>query len=200
MIVTVPVDELFTPADPDPPVTFPTIVMVPVLVFLHPNESVKVPPVTFPVMFTAPVEPLLHPKFCPADPPPPVTFPVIVKVPLPELAHPVLKAAVPAVIFPTIDPIAGEADEKLTQVAVPANTFAVNVIPLFNVNDPPAVALPVVSLRTSATVVFTFSVIVNELAIKTSAFVNVGNRLLAVPLGVVAQTSVAFTFPVLRAK
>jgi hypothetical protein len=56
-----------------------------------------------------------------------------------------------------------------------------------------------VSLRTSATVVLTFTVIVNEFAINTSAFVNVGKRLLAVPAGAVAQTSAALMFPALRA-
>jgi len=41
---------------------------------------------------------------------------------------------------------------------------------------------------------------VKEFAISTSPAVKDGKRLLAVPLGVVAQTSVALMFPALRAK
>jgi hypothetical protein len=43
-------------------------------------------------------------------------------------------------------------------------------------------------------------VIIKELDINTSEAVNVGNKSLAVPVGVVAQTSVALMFPALRAK
>jgi hypothetical protein len=55
------------------------------------------------------------------------------------------------------------------------------------------------SVRISATVVLTFSVMAKLLAISTSDDVNVENTSLAEPLGVVAHTSVAFTLPALRA-
>jgi hypothetical protein len=77
--------------------------------------------------------------------------------------------------------------------------FAVKVTPSDRVNAPPRVAPPVVSLRTSATVVLTLTVMAKLFDINTSEDVNVGNRLLAVPLGVVAHTSTALMFPALRA-
>jgi hypothetical protein len=75
----------------------------------------------------------------------------------------------------------------------------VRVTPFDKVKLPPPVAPLKVSLRTSPTAVSTFTVIPNEFAINTSADVNVGNKLLAVPLGVVAHTSAALMFPPLRA-
>jgi hypothetical protein len=49
-----------------------------------------------------------------------------------------------------MDAVDGDAEEKLTQAVAddPANEFAVNVTPLESVNVPPAVAPPLVSLRT----------------------------------------------------
>jgi hypothetical protein len=82
----------------------------------------------------------------------------------------------------------------------PVKEFPVRVTPSANEKLPPTVAPPVVSLRTSATVALTLTVMAKELAIKTSAFVNVGKRLLAVPVGAVAQTSAALMLPALRAK
>ena len=78
--------------------------------------------------------------------------------------------------------------------------LAVNVTPSERVNDPPAVAPPVVSLRTCPVPprsVDTLTVIVNPFAMRTSPLANVTAA--AVPLGVVAQTSAALMFPALRA-
>jgi hypothetical protein len=89
-----------------------------------------------------------------------------------------------------------------THVAVAAYTLALRVIPVDKVNDPPVVAPPVVSLRTSPVLlprsVFTLTVMANEFAMSTSPLANVTTA--AVPLGVVAHTSAALMLPALRAK
>jgi hypothetical protein len=103
-------------------------------------------------------------------------------------------------IFPTIDAEFGDAKLKVTQEALaPQITFAVRITPLLKAKFPPAVAPPVLSFLTSATVVFTLRVTVKLFDISVSALVNDGNRSLAVPPCVVAHTSVAFTLPALRA-
>jgi hypothetical protein len=82
---------------------------------------------------------------------PPVMSPdVMFKVPEAEIIIASADAIVPALAFPTKFATAGAAAEKVTQAdaADPAIAFAVSVIPLFNVNVPPAVAPPRVSLRT----------------------------------------------------
>jgi hypothetical protein len=86
------------------------------------------------------------------------------------------------------------------EVVVPAKTLAVSVTLLESVKDPPAVAPPNVSLRTSPVprLVETLTVIAKEFAMRTSPAANVTAE--AVPAGVVAQTSAALMFPALRAK
>jgi hypothetical protein len=106
---------------------------------------------------------------------------------------------VPPVKFPTT--LAETVPVVDTQLDAPANTFAVNVTPSDNANDPPAVAPLVASFRTCPVeprLVETLTVIANELAMSTSPLANVTAA--AVPLGVVAQTSEALMFPALRAK
>jgi hypothetical protein len=82
----------------------------------------------------------------------------------------------------------------------PAKAFAVSVIPLFKTNEPPAVALLALSLRTWPTVVLTFTVMEKLFECRTSAVVNVLQTSAAAPLGVVAQTSAASMFPAFLAK
>jgi hypothetical protein len=155
--------------------------IVPVVEFKTPEERTLPPPAAPPVIVVA----------------------VIVSVPDPELF------TAGALIVPkhlicdaTIDELAGDAAEKVTAVAdVELKMDAVSVIPLFSANDPPAVAPPVVSFLTSPVAprsVETLTVMTNELAMRTSPATNVTAA--AVPLGVVAQTSVALMFPALRAK
>jgi hypothetical protein len=91
---------------------------------------------------------------------------------------------------------------NITQaVAVdPAIELVVSVIPLDNVKLPPAVALLALSFRTSATVALTLTVTAKLLLCSTSVLVKVENTSAAVPLGVVAQTSVALMLPAFLAK
>jgi hypothetical protein len=83
---------------------------------------------------------------------------------------------------------------------LPATQFAVSVTPLDNVNEPPAVALFALSFRTVATVVETLTVMAKLLACSTSLLVKIDHTSAAVPLGVVAQTSVALMLPAFLAK
>jgi hypothetical protein len=105
------------------------------------------------------------------------------------------------ITFETIAALLGAVIAQVSSVTFPAALYksAAKVTPALKLKEPPIVAPPVVSLRTSATVVLTFTVMANEFDINTSALVNVGKKLLAVPVGVVAQTSVALIFPALRA-
>jgi hypothetical protein len=105
------------------------------------------------------------------------------------------------ITFETIEALLGAEIAQVIIAATPAELYksAVKVTPALKLKEPPFVAPPVVSLRTSATVVLTFTVIANEFDINTSALVNVGNKLLAVPVGVVDQTSAALMLPALRA-
>jgi hypothetical protein len=91
---------------------------------------------------------------------------------------------------------------NITQAVVvdPAIELAVSVIPLDSVKLPPAVALFALSFRTSPTVVLTLTVTAKLLECSTSLLVKVENTSAAVPLGVVAQMSVAFMFAAFLAK
>ncbi len=82
----------------------------------------------------------------------------------------------------------------------PANPFAVSVTPLDSVKPPPAVALLALSVRTSATVVSTLTVMAKLLECSTSVLSKVDHTSAAEPVGVVAQTSVAFMLPAFLAK
>ena len=107
----------------------------------------------------------------------------------------------PATKLPTIVAEFGETPKNETHEPEPVKTLAVSVTPLESVNEPPAVAPPVASLRTwpaPPRSVETLTVIANELAMRTSPATNVTAD--AVPAGAVAQTSVALMFPALRAK
>jgi hypothetical protein len=156
-------------------------------------------------MFVVPVDEFRTPALCvvpePALPPV-IVAEVIVRVPVPELfTAGELMVPQDFISEDTIEALAGDAAEKVTQIDPdPVNMLAVRVTPLLKVNDPPFVAPPVVSLRTSATVALTLTVIAKLFAINTSEDVNDGNKSLAVPVGVVAQTSAALMFPALRAK
>jgi hypothetical protein len=86
------------------------------------------------------------------------------------------------------------------QTVVPATTLAVKVIPLFSEKLPPFVALLALSFRTSATVVLTLTVMAKLLECSTSVALKVDHTSAAVPLGVVAQTSVALMLPAFLAK
>jgi hypothetical protein len=133
-------------------------------------------------------------------PEPPVIEPVTENVPVELNDTPTADDPVPPVMLPTTDALAVPDTEMQAVDVDPANTFAVSVTPLLRLNDPPAVAPPVVSLRTSPVdprSVDTLSVTVNELATSTSPLTNVA--LAAVPPGVVAQMA-ALTLPLDRAK
>ena len=176
------------------------MVSVPVEVLVAPLALLALPPVAFPVMVSVPVEPLVAPWAVLALPP--VAFPVMVSVPVDALVAPVAVLALPPVTFPVMVAEFSAVPEKVTQATVPAKTFAVSVTPLDRVNAPPAVAPPVVSLRTWPVLPRlqeTLTVMAKLFAIRTSPAVKDGKRSPAVPLGVVAQTSVAFMFPALRA-
>ena len=82
----------------------------------------------------------------------------------------------------------------------PANTFAVRVTPLLSVKFPPAVALLVLSFRTSATVALTLTVTVKLFEYSTSLLVKVENTSAAEPPAVVAQMSVALMLAAFLAK
>jgi hypothetical protein len=203
----VPVDALVAPIAEalPPPVTVPVIEMVPAAALLAPVKFVLLPapPITVPVIEIIPVELLCAPLVPDAPEPvvPPNTFPFIFSVPVEVLFTPWQFAPVPAVTFPTIDAELPEVPEKVTQVEVPAMQFAVSVTPLESVNPPPAVALLALSVRTSPVaprLVETLTVIAKELAMRTSPLAKVTAA--AVPLGVVAQTSLALMFPAFRAK
>jgi hypothetical protein len=91
--------------------------------------------------------------------------------------------------------------ENVSSVAVdPVKALAVSVMPFDNVKPPPAVALLALSFRTSPTVVETLTVMAKLLLCSTSLLVKVDHTSAAVPLGVVAQTSVAFTLAAFLAK
>jgi hypothetical protein len=200
MIVTAPVDTLFTPKAvvPDPPVLFPVRFKTPLPVTFIPAVLVAEPPVAFPVTFKMPE--LRDTAEAPA-PDPPLQFPVTFKVPVEVIFTATAELKAPPKQLPTMDAVFGLGKLKATQFveAAPPKGFAVSVTPLAKLKVPPAVAPPVVSLRNSATVVLTLTVMVNEFAMRTSAFVNVGNKLLAAPVGVAAQTSTALISPAFRA-
>jgi hypothetical protein len=99
---------------------------------------------------------------------------------------------------PTI--VAEFVDANVAQFADPEMMSAVSVTPLFSVKLPPAVALFAVSFRTVATVVLTLTVMAKLLECSTSALVKLDHTSAAVPLGVVAQTSVASMLPAFLAK
>jgi hypothetical protein len=125
-----------------------------------------------------------------------------VPVPVKVAAEPLPEDELPPVQFPTMAAEVPEPPAKVAhgEVVVPAKTLAVSVTPLESVNDPPAVAPPVVSLRTSPVaprLVETLTVMAKEFAIRTSPAANVTAD--AVPAGAVAQTSAALMFPALRA-
>ncbi len=131
----------------------------------------------------------------------PMVVDVTVSVPVPEFSTALL--LLPAIMSPTIAAVAGDAAAKTTQFVDVAvwfpYTLAVSVTPEDRMKNPPVVPPATASFRTAETVVFTFNVTVKVFATSTSDDVNVGNKSLAVPVGVVDQTSAAFTFPVLRA-
>jgi hypothetical protein len=178
---------------------FPVMFSVPVLVFCAPDAA---PPMQFPVMFSVPVPRLAAPLDKP--PAPPVTFPVMLNVPEVENSthDPVMEPPVPPVQFPTREAEFPAVPLNPTQRAVvdPAKAFAVSVTLFDKVKPPPAVALLALSLRTSPTVVLTFTVMAKLFECRTSAVVNVLQTSDAVPVGVVAQTSVASMFPAFLAK
>jgi hypothetical protein len=130
----------------------------------------------------------------------PAAIVVAVTVSKPELEWAIARPApVPPVKFPTT--LAETVPVVDTQPVAPANTFAVNVTPSDNANDPPAVAPLVASLRTCPVeprFVEIFTVMAKELAMRTSPLAKATAA--AVPLGVVAHTSAALMFPALRAK
>jgi hypothetical protein len=131
----------------------------------------------------------------------PAAIVVAVTVSKPELEWVIARPPVPVppVKFPTT--LAETEPVVVTQAVAPANTFAVNVTPSDNANDPPAVAPLVASFRTCPVeprFVEIFTVMAKELAMRTSPATNVTAD--AVPAGAVAQTSAAFMFPALRAK
>jgi hypothetical protein len=178
---------------------FPVIVKFPVCAFLTP--SAPVPPMQFPVIINTPALLSLAP-FANATVPH-IQFPVIVSVPVPANLAPSALELVPPVQSPTIAAEFPAEPEYVTQTAPeaePANTFAVSVTPFDRVKPPPAVALLALSLRTSPTVVLTFTVMAKLFECSTSAVVNVLQTSDAVPVGVVAQTSVALMFPAFLAK
>jgi len=127
--------------------------------------------------------------------PAPVTLKPFVIVPLNAVIAVLARPVSVNVIF--------DADSSKSCAVVEAAgvSVAVNVTPdVVQRKWPPAVALPVVSARISFTPVLTFKFMVKLFAIKVSELVKDGNRSLAVPLNVVAQTSVAFTSPDFLAK
>ena len=201
VMVNVPVELLFTPKTVAPE-QVPVMFRMPVELLKAPFAVPPVPPVQFPVMFIVPVEKLLAP--CANPEVPPVQLPVMFSVPVDILRAqaPVPDPAVPPWQFPTKFAEFPDAPENVTHAVEvePEKAFAVSVIPLDKSNEPPAVAVLALSLRTSPTVVLTFTVMEKLLECSTSALVNVPQTSLAVPVGVVAHTSVAFMFPALRAK
>jgi hypothetical protein len=184
---------------PDPPVPVPPI-QEPVI-FRDPVDALFAPivltPIQEPVIFSDPVDALCAPNAPEVDPP--MQSPEIIKVPAVVFLAPCAVLIEPPLTDPTM--VADSVPEKSTHAAVPANTLEVSVTPFESVNDPPAVAPPVVSLRTSPLApraVETLIVTAKLFAMRTSPATNVTAP--AVPLGVVAQTSVALMFPALRAK
>jgi hypothetical protein len=153
-------------------------------------------PVAFPVMFKTPV-PVL---FAAGAFPPLVTFPVTLNVPVDVFVTAIFVPDAPDVQFPTMLALLPEVPAKVTHVdAAPLITLAVNVTPLDRVKDPPLVEeFP--KFLTSPTVVLTFTVMAKLFECRTSAVVNVLQTSDAVPVGVVAQTSVASMFPAFLAK
>ncbi len=133
---------------------------------------------------------------------PPVALPVMFSVPVLALAAPCALPALPAVTFPTMFAELPVVPLYCTQAEalLPATQFAVSVTPFDSVKLPPAVALLALSLRTVSTVVETLTVMAKLLLCSTSLLVKVDHTSAAVPLGVVAQTSVALMLPAFLAK
>jgi hypothetical protein len=127
----------------------------------------------------------------------------MLKVPVLELLAACAAVCAPPAQFPTIVAEVPDPPKNVThdEVPDPPKTLAVSVTPLESVNEPPAVAPPVVSFRTwpaPPRSVETLTVMANEFAMRTSPAANVTAD--AVPAGAVAQTSAALMFPALRAK
>jgi hypothetical protein len=193
----VPVPLLNAPTSALPPSQIPVIFITPVELLTAALMFAAPPPMQFPVMFSVPAELFVTgvPLFVA------VQFPVMFSVPV-ELFVTALQPVEEAVMFPTMKACCPDVPEKFTKLEPPAPiTLAVSVTPLDNANEPPAVAPPVVSLRTSPVAprsVETLTVMAKLLAMSTSPATNVTAE--AAPLGVVDQTSLALMFPALRAK
>ena len=181
---------------------FPVMFRIPAALLRAPSAVEEEPPVQFPVMFNVPNAKLLAPWANPDVPP--MQFPVMFRVPLDILRAqaPVPDPAVPPWQFPTKFAEFPDACENVTHAVFvdPEKALAVSVTPFDKSNDPPAVALLALSLRTSPTVVLTFTVMAKLFECRTSVVVNVLQTSDAAPAGVVAQTSVASMFPAFLAK
>jgi hypothetical protein len=122
-------------------------------------------------------------------------------VPVFVLSAPKALFADPPVQLPTIEAELPDVKLNVThETLLPAIALAVSVIPFCKANDPPLVALLALSFRTSATVVSTLTVTAKLLLCSTSLLVKVDHTSAAEPVGVVAQTSVAFMLPAFLAK
>jgi hypothetical protein len=166
-------------------------------------DAMPDPPVQLPVMFKVPAPALYAPGLVTPDPP--VQLPVMFKVPvdvlfaatlIPAVAFPPWQLPTKVAEFPEVP--ANRTHELVT--ALPEKALAVRVILFSKVNEPPPVAPSVVSFLTAPVAprsVSTLTVMANEFAMRTSPAANVTAE--AVPLGVVAQTSVASMFPAFRA-
>jgi hypothetical protein len=172
---------------------------VPVEKFKSPTACAIVPAATFPVTLSVPVE-----LFLAADDglaPPAVRFPVMFNVPVLVLSAAKALLPVPPVQLPTMEAEFPDVKPNVThETLLPAITLAVSVIPFCKANDPPLVALLALSFRTSPTVVSTLTVMAKLLECSTSLLVKVDHTSAAEPVGVVAQTSVAFMFAAFLAK
>jgi hypothetical protein len=147
-----------------PPVALPVRVNVPAAL-LAPYEAPALPAVALPVTLTTPVLVLLT-AIQPEPPPtlPPKRFPVTVKVPVELLTTAIPLATAPAVMFPTMLAVAGEAAEKVSRVEVVkllCVTFAVKVTPLLRTY------VPVPAFESSVQV--TFAVIVMTCVVEALA-------------------------------
>jgi hypothetical protein len=126
----------------------------------------------------------------------------MVSVPVELLLAPWALLADPPVALPTSVAELPLVPANTTQAAAvdPVTALAVRVTPLDRVKFPPAVAELALSFLTVPTVVATLTVMAKLLECKTSALVKVDQTSAAVPLGVVAHTSVALMLPAFLAK
>jgi hypothetical protein len=154
------------------PITFPVILIVPVLTFRVPDDADPAPAAGDPVTFTVPVELLFTPKE--EDDPPPVGFPVIFKVPvevfvapcrLPVVDDPV---GLPSIVaeFPDVPEYVIHVVEPA--IALPPDPESVSVIPLDSVKPPPATAVVPAVVRTVFAVRLESTVTVKPLAYTSS--------------------------------